>query len=133
MIPEEDPQAVESALRQVIADAVASGDHGAGIEVRVRRILLALPFGPVPGADRLAGIVCARASEVLGEAVPALGVPLYADARHYAAAGVPTVMYGAGPRSLLEANAHRADERVPLDRLLAATKVVALSLADLLG
>lgn len=133
MIPEEDPQSVESALRQVIADAVASGDHGAGIEVRVRRILLALPFGPVPGADRLAEIVCARASEVLGEAVPALGVPLYADARHYAAAGVPTVMYGAGPRTLLEANAHRADERVPLDRLLAATKVVALSLADLLG
>ena len=133
MIPEEDPQAVEAELRQVIADAIASADHVTGIEANVRCILLALPFGPVPGADRLAEILCARASEVLGEAVPALGVPLYADARHYAAAGVPTVMYGAGPRTLLEANAHRADERVPLDRLLAATKVVALSLADLLG
>ena len=42
-------------------------------------------------------------------------------------------MYGAGPRTLLEANAHRADERVHLDQLLAATKVVALSMADLLG
>ena len=133
MIPEEDPQAVEAALRQVIADAVASGDHGVGIEVTVRRILLALPFGPVAGSDKLAEIFCARASEVLGEPVPAHGVPLYADARHYAAAGIPTVMYGAGPRTLLEANAHRADERVPLDRLRAATKVVALSLADLLS
>ena len=133
MIPEEDPQAVEAELRGVIAKAIASADQVTGVKTRIQRILLALPFGPVPGADRLARIVCARASEVLGEAVPALGVPLYADARHYAAAGVPTVMYGAGPRTLLEANAHRADERVPLDRLSAATKVIALSLADLLG
>ncbi len=133
MIPEEDPAAVEAKLRQVISDAVAFGDPGDGITVEVRRILLALPFGPVAGADRLAEIFCARASEVLGEPVPAHGVPLYADARHYAAAGVPTIMYGAGPRTLLEANAHRADERVPLDELCAATKVVALSLADLLG
>ncbi len=133
MIPEEDPQAVEAALRQVIADAVASGDQGQGITVEVRRILLALPFGPVAGSDRLAEVFCTHASEVLGEAVPAHGVPLYADARHYAAAGVPTVMYGAGPRTLLEANAHRADERVHMDQLLAATKVVALSLANMLG
>ena len=55
MIPEEDPQAVEAALRQVIAGALASGDHGRGITVEVRRILLALPFGPVAGSDRLAG------------------------------------------------------------------------------
>ncbi|MCG8360322.1 MAG: peptidase M20, partial [Kiloniellales bacterium] len=48
-------------------------------------------------------------------------------------AGVPTIMYGAGPRSLLEANAHRADERVGLADLRKATEVVALTLVDLLG
>lgn len=133
MIPEENPAEVEAELRQIITGAIESADHITGITVDIRRILLALPFGPVAGSVRLADIVCARASEVLGEDIPALGVPLYADARHYAAAGVPTVMYGAGPRTLLEANAHRADERVPLDRLSAATKVIALSLADLLG
>ena len=121
------------AIPDTVSDAVASGDHGRSITVEVRRILLALPFGPVAGSDRLAAVFCTHASAVLGEAVPAHGVPLYADARHYAAAGVPTVMYGAGPRTLLEANAHRADERVHMDQLLAATKVVALSLADLLG
>jgi len=59
-------------------------------------------------------------------------VPLYTDARHYSAAGIPTVLYGAGPRSLLEANAHRADERLKLDDLFKATKIVALALGDLL-
>jgi acetylornithine deacetylase/succinyl-diaminopimelate desuccinylase-like protein len=66
-------------------------------------------------------------------AMPATGVPLYTDARHYAAAGVPIVLYGAGPRSIEEANAHRADERVPLEELHRATLVVALTLADFLA
>ena len=61
------------------------------------------------------------------------GVPLYTDARHYAAAGIPTVLYGAGPRTIGEANAHRADERVALSDLRAATLVVALALAEVLG
>ncbi len=60
-------------------------------------------------------------------------MPLYTDARHYAAAGVPIVLYGAGPRSIEEANAHRADERLPLADLHRATKVMALALADLLA
>ena len=59
-------------------------------------------------------------------------MPLYADARHYAEAGIPTVMYGAGPRTLLVANAHRADERIPVDHLAKATTVIALAVADLL-
>jgi acetylornithine deacetylase/succinyl-diaminopimelate desuccinylase-like protein len=42
------------------------------------------------------------------------------------------VLYGAGPRTLEEANGHRADENLKLDDLHKATEVVALSLADLL-
>jgi len=64
--------------------------------------------------------------------VTAHGVPLYTDARHYANAGIPTVLYGAGPRSIEEANAHRADERLPLAVLPRATIAVALTLRDLL-
>lgn len=60
------------------------------------------------------------------------GVPLYTDARHYAAHGIPIVLYGAGPRTIEEANAHRADERLLLSDLHKATEVVALTLADLL-
>lgn len=130
IIPEEQPEAVEAELRQVIAEAVAGRP---GISVEVERILLARPFGPVPGSERLVEVLCRRASEIMGEPVTPLGVPLYTDARLYAAAGVPTVMYGAGPRTLLEANGHRADERVPLADLRRATKVVALAVADLLA
>jgi succinyl-diaminopimelate desuccinylase len=69
----------------------------------------------------------------MGEPVAAKGVPLYTDARHYAAAGVPIVLYGAGPHTIEEANAHRADERLPLADLFNATEVVAQSLLSLLG
>ncbi len=65
--------------------------------------------------------------------MPLTGVPLYTDARHYAAAGIPIVLYGAGPRSILEANAHNANENLRLNDLSAATKIVALACADLLG
>jgi len=60
------------------------------------------------------------------------GVPLYTDARHYAAAGIPTILYGAGPRTLLEANGHRADEKLVLEDLRKATRTVARALAELL-
>ncbi len=60
-------------------------------------------------------------------------MPLYTDARHYSAHGVPIVLYGAGPRTIEEANAHRADERLYLPDLHKATEVVALTLLDLLS
>ena len=45
---------------------------------------------------------------------------------------IPTISYGAGPRSFLEANGHRADERLKLADLDAATRIVALSVAEIL-
>ena len=99
---------------------------------RVRRILLARPLAPIAGTERLAAALCRHASRIMGARVEAKGVPLYTDARHYAAAGVPIVLYGAGPRTIEEANAHRADERLPLADLHRATAVVALALTELL-
>ena len=61
------------------------------------------------------------------------GVPLYTDARHYAARGIPTVLYGAGPRTILDANAHGANEHIRLSDLKAATRVVEAALRDLLS
>ena len=43
------------------------------------------------------------------------------------------VLYGAGPRTVPESNAKKADERLLLDDLRKATKVVALTLLDFLG
>ena len=70
---------------------------------------------------------------MLGEAIPAVGTPLYADARLYGERGIPAVLYGAGPRTVTEANAKKANERLVLEDLRSATKVVALTLLDMLG
>jgi len=129
MIPEEDAAVVERELVALIEQSVAGRP---GVACRVRRIMLALPLKPVPGLERLVEPLQRNAEAVLAEPVQVYGVPLYTDARHYAAAGIPTVLYGAGPRSLIEANAHAADERLPLADLRKATEVVALTLLDLL-
>ncbi|HEX2256887.1 MAG TPA: M20/M25/M40 family metallo-hydrolase [Afifellaceae bacterium] len=130
IIPEEGPEAVEEELWALIAEASGALE---GITAETRRILLARPFLPVAGAERLAAIVAESAGRVLGTPVPLAAVPLYADARHYAAAGIPAVMYGAGPRTLAEANAHRADERLPLETLTIAAKTIVASAAALLA
>jgi len=129
IVPEESPEAVEAELRDVTEDACRGLP---GITVEIRRILLARPFAPAPGAKKLTELLCREASEVMGKPVTPIGVPLYTDARLYSEAGIPTVMYGAGPESLLEANGHRADERVPLAELRLATQVVANTLLKLL-
>ena len=129
IIPEEEPERVEEELCELIAEAAGALD---GIRAEVRRVLLARPFLPVAGAERLAEVVSRNGAHFLGEPVPQTAVPLYADARHYAEAGIPTIMYGAGPRTLLEANGHRADERLPLETLRTATKTIVASAAELL-
>ncbi len=129
MVPEEDPGAVENRLRDLIERAA---DGVTGVEVAIRRVMLARPLEPLPGHERLVAPLVARAGQILGAEIASSGVPLYTDARHYAERGIPTVLYGAGPRSFLEANAHRADEKLALADLDAATKVVALALSDLL-
>ena len=99
----------------------------------MHRLLLAMPLTPQPGADRIVAAIQRHARQILGVDVLVTGVPLYTDARHYAAAGIPIVLYGAGPRSILEANAHNANENLRLGDLRAATKIVAMTVADLLG
>ena len=130
MIPEENPAEVEATLRRVIADAVADS---AGITVDVKRLLLANALTPLPGNQPLVTALCAHATAVFGEAIEASGTPLYTDARLFCEQGIPAVLYGCGPRTVLESNAKRADEHIDLEDLRRATKVVARALADLLS
>ncbi len=128
IIPEENGLDVERALVALIESALPKAE---GITVECRRIMLAEPLRPLPGIERLTATISRQSEKVLGVAVLPTGVPLYTDARHYAAAGIPTVLYGAGPRSILEANAHGADEHLQLSDLRAATEVIAVTLAEL--
>ena len=129
MIPEEDPTEVERDLREVIARAAATRP---GITVQIKRLLLARALHPLPGNRTLVQALQRHASEVFGEPIPTSGTPLYTDVRLYGEAGIPAAIYGAGPRSVLESNAKRADENLLLEDLRRATKVVARTLYDLL-
>jgi len=130
MIPEESPPDVEARVRALIADAARSHP---GVRVEINRLLLANALTPRAGHEKLVAALRRHGERVFGEPIPAVGVPLYADARLYGEHGVPIVMYGAGPRTILEANAKRADENLKLDDMKRATKVVANAVADLLA
>ena len=129
MIPEEDTATAEAELRSLIQSAVAVRK---GVTVDIQRILLAAPLLELPGAATMIKSLQAHSEQIFGTPIATTGVPLYTDARHYSQAGIPTVLYGAGPRTLQEANGHMADECLRLNDLKRATCVVALALADLL-
>jgi len=130
MIPEEDPVAVESQVRALIEEAVAGMP---GIRLEIRRLLLSHALRPLPGSERLVASLQTHGRAVFGEEITAQGTPLYADARLYGERGIPAVLYGAGPRTVPESNAKKADERLVLEDLRKATKVVALTLLDFLA
>ncbi|HMN22060.1 MAG TPA: M20/M25/M40 family metallo-hydrolase [Ottowia sp.] len=139
MIPEENPARVEARLRKVIEDATRHFNRWRGVRgenaVRadVRRILLANAMTPLPGNRPLVDAIQKHGEAIFGKRPPAVGTPLYTDVRLYVEQGIPGVIYGAGPRTVLESHAKRNDERVDLNDLRRATKVVARTLADLLA
>jgi len=130
MIPEEDAAAVEAEVRGLIEAAVALSP---GVRCEIRRLLLAHALKPLPGNAPLVAAIQRHGQAVFGEPIPESGTPLYTDVRLYGEHGVPAVIYGAGPRTVLESNAKRADEHVQLADLRRATQVVARTLFDLLA
>ena len=129
MIPEEHPAEVEADVRRVIAEAAAGCP---GIRVDIQRLLLADSLQANPANAPLVQALQRHGEAVFGEPIPTSGTPLYTDVRLFGAHGIPAAIYGAGPRTVLESNAKRADEHLVLDDLRRATKVVARTLLDLL-
>jgi acetylornithine deacetylase/succinyl-diaminopimelate desuccinylase-like protein len=130
MIPEENPVEVEADIRRVIAEAAASYP---GITIEIKRLLMAHALQPLPGNVPLVNALQKHGEIIFGEPIPVMGTPLYTDVRLYGAAGVPSAIYGAGPRTVLESNAKRADEHIVLEDFRRATKVVARTLFDMLS
>ena len=136
MIPEENPAEVEASIRDTIARAAASfrpPRGGRELKVDIRRLLLAHAMVPLAGNQPLVQAIQKHGEQLFGEPIPAVGTPLYTDVRLYVERGIPGVIYGAGPRTVLESHAKRADERLDLQDLRRATKVIARTLLDLLG
>ena len=137
MIPEENPAEVEASIRAVIAKAIADFNTQGGytgedaVRVDIKRLLLANAMTPLATNKPLVDAIQTHGEAVFGEKPPAVGTPLYTDVRLYVERGIPGVIYGAGPRTVLESHAKRSDERLVLEDLRRATKVVARSLVDL--
>ena len=134
MIPEENPVEVEATIRRIIEQAAAEfRADGGTINVEIKRLLLANSMRPLAGNQPLVDAIQKHGAELFGQPIPAMGTPLYTDVRLYAEAGIPGVIYGAGPRTVLESHAKRNDERLDLEDLRRATQVIARTLADLLA
>ena len=136
MIPEENPAEVEASIRKTIEDATKTFNPPRGgkqLQVSIRRMLLANAMVPLAGNAPLVNAIQKHGSQLFGEPIPAVGTPLYTDVRLYVERGIPGVIYGAGPRTVRESNAKRNDERVMLEDVRRATKVVARTLLDLLS
>lgn len=129
MIPEENAVEVEADIRRIIQEAAAATP---GITIDIKRLLLANSMRPLPGNQPLVDAIQKHGEALFGEPIPAMGTPLYTDVRLYGEAGIPGVIYGAGPRTVLESHAKRNDEHVVLEDLRRATKVIARTLSDLL-
>ena len=71
----------------------------------------------------------AEANEALGLDPAPMGYNMATDGRHFAAAGIPTVIYGPGDFSL----AHVPNEWVGVDEVMEATRAYALTAYNLLG
>lgn len=130
LIPEEDIAAVEADVRALVESTVAASP---GIRLEIKRLLKADSLKAQPGNAPLVRAIQRHGREVFGIEIAESGTPLYTDVRLYGEHGVPAVIYGAGPRTVLESNAKRADEHLDLEDLRRATQVVARSLLDLLS
>jgi acetylornithine deacetylase/succinyl-diaminopimelate desuccinylase-like protein len=130
LIPEEDAAQVEAEVRELITSTVA---QSTGVRVEIKRLLLAQSLKASPSNHVLVAALQRHAQALFGEEIPVSGTPLYTDVRLYGALGIPCAIYGAGPRTVLESNAKRADEHLVLEHLKRATKVIARTVADLLA
>jgi succinyl-diaminopimelate desuccinylase len=124
ILPGEEPAAVADEIRQVAERALA-GERGLRVEVTLKGGRTAIesdPQSPVGRALR-------EATRYLGKEPVLTGFFAATDGKHFAAAGVPTLIMGPGDPS----TAHTPDEWVGVDEVLEATKLYALAALALLG
>jgi acetylornithine deacetylase len=116
--------AVEAEVDALIAAARAV--HPELVAER-RTLLVREPFEVPPGAE-VVETVRASAAEVLGSPPALAGAPYWADAAFIAAAGIPTVMFGASGEG-----AHAVEEWVSVDDSVAVTRTLIAAARRLCG
>jgi acetylornithine deacetylase len=123
-LPGETVAAVEAEVDALIAAARAV--HPELVAER-RTLLVREPFEVPPDAE-VVETVRASAAEVLGSPPALAGAPYWADAAFIAAAGIPTVMFGASGEG-----AHAVEEWVSVDDSVAVTRTLIAAARRLCG
>jgi succinyl-diaminopimelate desuccinylase len=125
IIPGEDPVATTAEIR-AIAEAAMAPLPGLSVTVspaaEMREATMSDPRGELARA-------MLAANDYLGLSTELTGFSMASDARHFAAAGFNTIVYGPGDPRL----AHVPDEWIGIDEVLAATRAYALAALALLG
>jgi succinyl-diaminopimelate desuccinylase len=124
IIPGEDPQAGVDEIREIAERAVADLP---GIRVEVVAAGVGAASMSEPDSPVVKGMLAANT--YLGLNTDLTGFSMGTDGRHFAATGVPTIIYGPGDPAL----AHIPDEWVGIDEVMEATRAYALAALELLG
>ncbi len=96
-----------------------------GADVTFKPTLIVEPLKPNHDQQELIEVIQEVGNSIVGHELRAHGVPIFTDARWFAANGTPTVLYGAGPANAADARGHGPDENVSIGDLVRATKVIA--------
>ena len=130
LLPDEDPAMVEQQLTNLIGTTIAKVP---GARCRIRRTMLIAPMNGNDDLQKQLGAMLAwHLTAKLGAEPERCGVDFDHEGHHYAAAKIPTVLYGAGPLDPAAAGLNGANEFIVLDDLRLGTEILALSIADLL-
>jgi succinyl-diaminopimelate desuccinylase len=126
ILPEEDLKQVEAQLTNLIGGTVA---HVQGARCRIRRTRLIPPMTLSREIEPFYNILKKEVANATGFQPKYLGVAYEHEGRHYKAADIPTMMYGAGPLDPIANGMQGPDEMLELDDLRVATQVLAQGLS----
>ncbi len=125
LVPGEDPAAAGSEIAAIAEEAIA-GIPGLTVTVENPHEVRAATMAD-PGSTLVTSMLAANARLGLDEHLT--GFSMASDGRFFAAAGMPTIIYGPGDPKL----AHVPDEWVGVDEVLDATRAYALAAVAILG
>lgn len=129
LIPEEDAAKVENEITNRVGIEVT---RVPGVLCKIRRKGLSRPLIADDKTQIMVDHFQAQAPAVFDKPLPEVGTPHGTLARHYAAAGIPTVLFGVGPTNASEAQVGAANEVLELDDLRISTELLSYVLADIL-
>lgn len=126
-IPELKQEVIQRRIDEIMED-LERGDPE--LRVEIETLATCEPW-VTPSDSHLVKILNNTIKEVTGQTVPVAGLHASADSRWWARAGMQAVNFGAGDYE--ECKPHQPNENVKIQDLVLGTKIIALTIVDLLG